>query len=406
MDSTLNFLDNAASMPDLRHQLAEQLGEIEHQGQLRHLVPVVHLDHGRIEINGRRYLNLAGNDYLGLATNHGQLEAFFSEQNKGNLLECYGLGSTASRLMTGNTLPYAQLEHRLASLYQTEAALVFNSGYHLNIGILPALSGKQDLILADKLCHASLIDGMRLSRAKVIRYSHLDYQAIEQILVKERDRYRQVFIVTESIFSMDGDTADLAELVRLKDRFRATLYVDEAHGVGIRGAKGLGLAEEQGVHQSVEILTGTFGKAYGGQGAFVVGSRILIDFLLNTARPQIFSTGLPPVSAHWLCFVLRQIPFMQEQRAKVAQMAENFRQALLQAGLQTLGNSNIVPVMVGDAMRAVAAAERVCNSGYWVKAVRPPTVPAGTSRLRLSLNAAMDWEQLAPLAAIIAESLR
>ena len=392
-------------MPDLHQQLVEQLGAIEQQGQLRHLVPVTHLDHGRIDINGRQYLNLAGNDYLGLATNHGLLEAFFTEQNRDNLLECYGLGSTASRLMTGNTLPYRQLEQQLASLYQTEAALVFNSGYHLNIGILPALSGKQDLILADKLCHASLIDGMRLSRAKVIRYPHLEYQAIEQVLAQERDRYRQVFLVTESIFSMDGDTADLAELVRLKDRWRATLYVDEAHGVGIRGAAGCGLAEEQGVHRNIEILTGTFGKAYGGQGAFVVGSRILIDFLLNTARPQIFSTGLPPVSAHWLCFVLRQIPLMQKQRAKVGQMAEKFRHALRDAGLQTLGSSNIVPVMVGDATRAVAAAERICDSGYWVKAVRPPTVPTGTSRLRLSLNAAMDWEQLAPLPAIIAKSL-
>ena len=393
-------------VPNLHQQLAEQLREFEHQGQMRRLVPVVHLDHGRIDINSHRYLNLAGNDYLGLATNHELLKAFFNEQNKDNLLECYGLGSTASRLMTGNTLPYARLEQQLASLYQTEAALIFNSGYHLNIGILPALAGKQDLIIADKLCHASLIDGMRLSRAKVIRYPHLDYQAIEQILAQDRERYRQVFIVTESIFSMDGDTADLAHLVRLKDRFRATLYVDEAHGVGIRGAKGLGLAEEQGVHQAIEILTGTFGKAYGGQGAFVVGSRVLIDFLLNTARSQIFSTGLPPVSMHWLCFVLRQIPLMQEQRVKVGRMAEKFRQSLRDAGLETLGSSNIVPVMVGDAAQAVAAAERICEQGYWVKAVRPPTVPSGTSRLRLSLNAAMDWEQLAPLPAMIAAAMR
>lgn len=392
-------------MPDLHQQLAEQLGEIEGQGQLRQLVPVVHQGHGRIEINGRPYLNLAGNDYLGLATNRDLLEAFFNQQNKENLLEGYGLGSTASRLMTGNTLPYAQLEQQLTALYQTEAALVFNSGYHLNIGILPALSGKQDLILADKLCHASLIDGMRLSRAKVIRYPHLDYQAIEQVLARDRKRYRQVFIVTESIFSMDGDAADLRQLVGLKDRWRATLYVDEAHGVGIRGASGCGLAEEQGVHRDIEILTGTFGKAYGGQGAFVVGSRILTDFLLNTARPQIFSTGLPPISMHWLCFVLRHLPLMQEQRAKVDRMAEQFRRALRDAGLKTHGSSNIVPVMVGDAARAVAAAERICEQGYWVKAVRPPTVPAGTSRLRLSLNAAMDWEQLAPLPAIIKASL-
>lgn len=392
-------------MSVLHQQLREQLEAIEQQGQLRHLAPVTHLDQGRIDIDGRQYLNLAGNDYLGLATNRELLQAFFREQTDDNLLERYGLGSTASRLMTGNTLPYVRLEEQLRALYQAEAALVFNSGYHINIGILPALSGKQDLILADKLCHASLIDGMRLSRAKVIRYPHLDYPAIEQVLTKDRERYRQVFIVTESIFSMDGDAADLAELVRIKDRFRAALYVDEAHGVGIRGQSGCGLAEEQGVHHKIEILTGTFGKAYGGQGSFVVGSQLLIDYLLNTARSQIFSTGLPPVSVHWLCFVLRQIPLMQAQRAKVDEMAARFRDALRAAGLRTDGSSNIVPVMVGDAARAVAAAERICEAGYWVKAVRPPTVPAGTSRLRLSLNAAMDWEQLAPLPAIIKASL-
>jgi 8-amino-7-oxononanoate synthase len=392
-------------MSDLHQLLAEQLAEIDRQGQRRSLVPVTHLDYGRIDIDGHRYLNLAGNDYLGLAANRELAAQFFSEQHANNLLECYGLGSTASRLMTGNTLPYAHLEGQLRALYGTEAALVFNSGYHLNVGILPALAGKQDLILADKLCHASLIDGMRLSLAKTVRYPHLDYRAIERILEKDRDRYRQVFIVTESIFSMDGDTADLAELVRIKDRFRAALYVDEAHGVGIRGQSGCGLAEEQGVQHRIEILTGTFGKAYGGQGAFVVGSRLLIEYLLNTARSQIFSTGLPPVSVHWLGFVLRRIPLMQEERAKVGQMAQQFRQALREAGLQTHGSSNIVPVLIGDATRAVAAAERICQAGYWVKAVRPPTVPAGTSRLRLSLNAAMDWEQLAPLPAIIKDSL-
>jgi len=392
-------------MSILEQQLAEQLAEIERQGQRRFLVPVTHLDQGRIEIDGRRYLNLAGNDYLGLATDRELLAGFFRQQDEKNRLECYGLGSTASRLMTGNTLPYAHLERELRTLYGTEAALVFNSGYHLNVGILPALTGKQDLILADKLCHASLIDGMRLSLAKTVRYPHLDYPAIERILEKDRDRFRQVVIVTESIFSMDGDTADLAELVRLKDRFRAVLYVDEAHGVGIRGDSGCGLAEEQGVHQEIEILTGTFGKAYGGQGAFVVGSRLLIEYLLNTARSQIFSTGLPPVAVHWLGSILQRIPQMQAERAKVAELAERFRQALRQAGLRTHGNSNIVPVMIGDAARAVAAAERICAAGYWVKAVRPPTVPAGTSRLRLSLNAAMDWEQLAPLPAIIKDSL-
>lgn len=392
-------------MSVLDSHLQEQLNAITAQGQHRSLVPVSHLDQGMIDINGRKYLNLAGNDYLGLATNRELLAAFFRGQNEANLLESYGLGSTASRLMTGNTLPYARLEQQLRALYRAEAVLVFNSGYHINIGILPALTGKGDLILADKLCHASLIDGMRLSRAKVVRYPHLDYQAVAQLLEKERDKYRQVIIVTESIFSMDGDTADLAELVRIKDRFQAALYVDEAHGVGIRGEHGCGLAEEQGVHHRIEILTGTFGKAFGGQGSFVVGSNLLIDYLLNTARSQIFSTGLPPVSVHWLCFVLEQIPLMREQRTKVDQLAARFRAALRDMDLRTDGSSNIVPVMVGDASRAVAAAERICEAGYWVKAVRPPTVPAGTSRLRLSLNAAMSWQQLAPLPAIIKEAM-
>jgi 8-amino-7-oxononanoate synthase len=392
-------------MSVLDASLQEQLAAITSQGQHRSLVAVNHLDQGMIEINGRRYLNLAGNDYLGLATNRHLLETFYRQQQETNLLESYGLGSTASRLMTGNTHPYGQLERQLRQLYQAEAALVFNSGYHINIGILPALTTKQDLILADKLCHASLIDGMRLSRAKVVRYPHLDYAAIEQLLAKERHKYRQVIIVTESIFSMDGDTADLAELVRIKDRFQAALYVDEAHGVGIRGENGCGLAEEKGVHQQIEILTGTFGKAFGGQGSFVVGTAALIDYLLNTARSQIFSTGLPPVSVHWLCFVLEQIPLMREQRVKVEQMAARFRSALRDQGLRTDGDSNIVPVLVGDAARTVAAAERVCEAGYWVKAVRPPTVPAGTSRLRLSLNAAMNWEQLAPLPSLIKAAL-
>lgn len=392
-------------MSVLDASLQEQLAAITSQGQHRSLVAVNHLDQGMIEINGRRYLNLAGNDYLGLATNRCLLETFYRQQRETNLLESYGLGSTASRLMTGNTHPYGQLERQLRQLYQAEAALVFNSGYHINIGILPALTTKQDLILADKLCHASLIDGMRLSRAKVVRYPHLDYAAIEQLLAKERNKYRQVIIVTESIFSMDGDTADLAELVRIKDRFQAALYVDEAHGVGIRGENGCGLAEEQGVHQQIEILTGTFGKAFGGQGSFVVGTAALIDYLLNTARSQIFSTGLPPVSVHWLCFVLEQIPLMREQRTKVEQMAARFRSALRDQGLRTDGDSNIVPVLVGDAARTVAAAERVCEAGYWVKAVRPPTVPTGTSRLRLSLNAAMNLEQLAPLPSLIKAAL-
>ncbi|WP_051309374.1 aminotransferase class I/II-fold pyridoxal phosphate-dependent enzyme [Desulfogranum japonicum] len=390
----------------LQENLITRLHAIKEQGQFRQVIPLSHTDKGCITIDDKQFLNLAGNDYLGLATNRNLHHEFFTGLNEDTILSSYGMGSTASRLMTGNTNPYATLEKHLKELYATESALVFNSGYHINIGILPALAEKKDLILADKLCHASLIDGMRLSRAKVIRYPHLDYEAIERILRTERSAYRHVYIVTESIFSMDGDEADLVKLVDLKNRYTCTLYVDEAHGVGIRGARGCGLAEEQGIQNEIELLTGTFGKAYGGQGAFVVCTKQMADFLLNTARSQIFTTGLPPISVHWLCFIIEKIPHLQEQRRTVACLAEQLRQELAQQDLRTHGTSNIVPVMIGDSNLAMNIAENMAAYGFWVKAVRPPTVPANTSRLRLSINAAMEWSQLAPLPQHIAKALR
>ena len=385
--------------------LAARLDELRNHGQLRSLMAVEHQSGGDIVTQGKRYLNLAGNDYLGLATDAALCSAFYAARQGKGQLASLGLGSTASRLMTGNTGVCAQFEEELARFYQKEAALLFNSGYHLNVGLLPALSTRDDLILADKLCHASLIDGMRLSRAKVLRYPHLDYCAIERILARERDKYRHVFLVSESIFSMDGDCADLGELVRLKEKWGAVLYLDEAHGVGIRGAGGRGLAEEQGVLQGIDLFIGTCGKAYGGAGAFVVGQRSIIDYLINTARPQIFSTGLAPVNVEWLRFVLGRLPAMQAERQHVAALAEDLRQALLAEGLDTMGASNIVPVLIGDAARTLAVAEQVREQGYWVTAIRPPTVPQGTSRLRLSLNAAMTWERLAPLPKLIAQAM-
>ncbi len=392
-------------MNSFMSDLAAKLDELSSHGQLRSLMAVEHQPGGDIIAAGRRYLNLAGNDYLGLATDSALCSAFYAARFGKEQLAGLGLGSTASRLMTGNTTVCALFEEELADFYQKEAALLFNSGYHLNVGLLPALSTREDLILADKLCHASLIDGMRLSRAKVLRYPHLDYAAIERILARERTRYRQVFLVSESIFSMDGDCADLAELVRLKEKWGAILYLDEAHGVGIRGATGRGLAEEQGVLSAIDLFIGTCGKAYGGVGAFVVGTRTVIDYLVNTARPQIFSTGLAPVNVEWLRFVLARLPQMQAARQHVAKLAEDLRQALASEGLETMGASNIVPVLIGDAARTVVVAEQVRKQGYWVTAIRPPTVPQGTSRLRLSLNASMSWEKLTPLPRLIAQAM-
>ena len=397
-----------SSWPDsdrLAPRLQEQLQLKEEQGLLRKLLPVQADDHGRIQVAGAQYLNLAGNDYLGLGCNRDLVQEFYSNLAPDSCLELYGPGSGASRLMTGNHGQYQQLEEVLAELYAVDRTLIFNSGYHINIGLLPALAEKGDLVLADKLCHASLIDGMRLSRARVIRYPHLDYDRVEELLKKNRDQYKKIFLVTESIFSMDGDCADVGLLVHLKEQYGAVLYLDEAHAVGVRGQHGLGLAEEQGALDRVDLLVGTFGKAWAGQGAFVACSGIVYDFLVNAARSLIFTTALPPVNIHWLNFVLPRIKEMTAEREHLRRLGSTLRSALQEQGLDTAGDSQIVPVMIGDAGRAVTVAEQLRAHAFWVNAVRPPTVPEGTSRLRLSVTAAMDSLQLASLPRLIAEAL-
>ncbi|MCI5145774.1 MAG: 8-amino-7-oxononanoate synthase [Candidatus Electrothrix sp. AR3] len=393
-------------MKHFNNRLHNHLHKLDEQGLRRSLIPVQPLEQGRIQVGQQEYLNLAGNDYLGLANNPALIQAFYTELAPATLLSQYGLGSGASRLMTGNHDQYRQLEERLAQLYQRERALLFNSGFQLNSGILPALSQKGDLILADKFCHASLIDGMRLSPAKAIRYPHLDYQCLEELLQQHCQGKKTVFIVTESIFSMDGDCADLKILVELKEKYGAILYLDEAHAVGVRGQQGLGLAEEQGLVEHIDLLIGTFGKAWAGQGAFVLCTQTIADFLLNTARSLIFTTGLPPVSIHWLNFILPKVKAMVKERQRLVELSHGVRNQLQAEGLRTDGASHIVPVLIGEAAQAVAVAEQLRQQGFWVQAVRPPTVPPHTARLRLSVNAAMKQEQLAPLAENIARSMQ
>ncbi len=393
-------------LTNLNRHLEHQIRQIRQDHRLRSLAPLRQLEHGRIADAGREYLNLSGNDYLGLAADRDLVGRFYQQMNPANLPAAFGPGAAGSRLMTGNSRLYDLLEKKLATLYGRESCLVFNSGFHGNAGILPALAGKGDLILADKLCHASLIDGMRLSRARTIRYRHLDYTHLAAILQAKRAAYRQVFVVSESIFSMDGDRADLRELVALKKRYRCSLYLDEAHALGVLGSQGLGLAQEQDLVDDVDLLFGTFGKALAGLGGFVVCSRIVADYLVNTARSLIFTTALPPVCLSWLLFVLDRIPEMADERDRLQRLAGQLRRDLEQQGLVTGGSSQIVPVMIGDSSRAVTVAGNLRDRGYWVTAVRPPTVPAGTARLRLSVTAAMSGDDLAPLPALIAAALR
>lgn len=277
--------------------MQQELQLLEEHSNLRRLPRMVH-DGRDVIVDGKRMLNLSSNDYLGLASDRALREEFLRTLTPDTFLPT----SSSSRLLTGNFTVYEELEAELAHLFGTEAALVFNSGYHANTGILPAVSDAQTLILADKLVHASLIDGIRLSAAKCIRYRHNDLAQLERLLKEHHSAFRQIIIVTESIFSMDGDQADLPALAELKRRYgNVLLYVDEAHAFGVRGRQGLGCAEESGCTGDIDFLVGTFGKAAASAGAYIVCRKVIREYLVNRMRTLIFTTGLPPVTSLGHC---------------------------------------------------------------------------------------------------------
>ena len=327
-------------------------------------------------------LNLSSNDYLGLNSMPELRQEFYADFKKCPADETYALSSSSSRLLTGNHSGYPELERTLSRMYNGRASLVFNSGYHTNIGILPALSTKKDLILCDKLNHASIIDGIRLADAQFKRYPHLDYTALEKLLKKNLSEYDNIFIISESVFSMDGDAADLRKLVDLKQKYNATLIVDEAHSAGVFGDTGCGLAEEQGVLDQVDIIVGTFGKAFCSAGAYAIMDSAVRDYLINKMRPFIFTTALPPVVVNWSRFILNKTVSMKERREHLFKLSEKLRQ-----GLNAVSDSQIIPLIVGENAAAVALSEKLRSAGILVFAIRPPTVPLGTARLRFSLTA-------------------
>ncbi len=380
----------------------QKLDRLREEGRLRELRPLTDRNGCRMNYRGRTMLNLTSNDYLGLAGDKELHKKFYSSLLKNNILDDFGLGSASSRLLTGDSVNAHQLESTLRSVYQKEACLLFNSGYHANIGILPALLTKDDLILSDRLNHASIMDGMRLSYAQHKRYRHCDYQQLEGLLKKNRHKFGRVIIVSESVFSMDGDVADLATLVRFKNDYDCLLYIDEAHGIGLYGDQGLGIAEEQGQLGAIDLLVGTFGKALASIGAFVLCSKTLHDFLVNHSRSLIYTTALPPVVLHWNHFIFKEMLQCGERRTKLKALSARLRQALIEYRLQTDGSTNIVPVMLGKDELAVRLAEAMQERGYLIFPVRPPTVPEGTARFRLSLTADMSWSDLAGLPGDIA----
>ena len=377
---------------------AAELGRLEATGSLRALPQAE--SRGRwISRDGRRMLNLSSNDYLGLAAEQSLAEEFadslHSTSSGGGWLP---LSSSSSRLLTGNHEAYGALEERLAAMYGRESALVLSSGYHMNSGVLPALCDRKTLILADKLVHASLIDGIRLCEGRCVRFRHQDYAQVESILEKEAGGYERIFIVTESIFSMDGDLAPLQRLVEIKRRWPSVmLYVDEAHAVGVRGANGLGLAEECGCIGDIDLLCGTFGKALASVGAYVVCDRVIKEYLVNKMRTLIFTTALPPVNVAWSLFIMERLQLFGERRKHLDRISSEVRKAFALRGMQMPSGSHIIPMIIGSSADAVLRAEDMQRHGFYVLPIRPPTVPEGTSRLRFSLTASLKEEDIAKL---------
>ena len=366
------------------------LEELKSHSHFRNLKNFEKKDEKYIYYKGKKLLNLSSNNYLNIADNQAITQEFLD--NVGNR---YSFGSASARLLTGTLPVYQELEELLSSLYGKESALLYNSGYHANVGISSALNQKGDVVFSDKLNHASIIDGMRLSDGKFFRFPHNDMHALEKLLERERKNFNNAFIITESVFSMDGDIEDLKKIVELKKKYNCIMIIDEAHAFGVFGENGLGVAEELGIIDDVDLLVGTFGKAIGSMGAFVTGSKTMINFLINKSRSFIFSTALPPINIAFSKWII------ETQISKTAQKRKNMLNLAKKFGSQ----SHIIPVVIGENKDTVDLCEVLFHNGYFTLPIRPPTVPVGTSRLRLSLTADIREEELQTLKEKIDEVL-
>lgn len=335
-----------------------------------------------ISYNGNNYLNFSSNDYLGLSDTKIQKQ-FFSELSLENH---FVMSNPSSRLMSGNSADYLELETTLSTIFDAESALVLSSGFMINAGVLPAITTSKDIIIADKHVHASIIEGMKLSSATTIRYAHNSMEHLEMFLKKYSNISGDIWVVTESIFSMDGDIAPVKEIMALKSLYNFKLYIDEAHAFGVRGETGCGIIEELGIASSeVDIIVATLGKAAASQGGFVICSSIYRELLINKMRTLIFSTALPPINLMWSNFIIKKISTMADRRVHLAQLIEVFKSELNLDNLE----SHIIPIIIGDNFKCLELSEHLSEKGYLTSAIRHPTVAEGTARIRVSLNALM-----------------
>lgn len=341
-----------------------------------------------IVVEQKKLLNLSSNDYLNLSSDSSLVEEFIEKYKSSP--EFY-FSSASARLLTGNSKSYIELEAFLSKLFKKERALLFNTGFQCNLGVVSTLYGKGDVIFSDKLNHASIIDGLKMSNADFFRYKHLDYEHLENFLKSKRDNYKNALIISESVFSMDGDIADIDKLIELKKKYNAKLFIDEAHSFGIFGDNLTGISN----YKDVDIITATFGKAIGSVGAFCVSDDDTIETLINRARPFIFSTSLAPVNILWTNFILNEkFDLLRQKSAKLLKLCKNLN-----------SNTQILPVIVGDSEKCLKISEVLKSRGYFVLPIRPPTVPLNTSRFRLSLCSDIEKDEVLDVLTIIKELL-
>lgn len=366
------------------------LEDLKQHSHFRNLKNFDKKDEKYIYYKGQKLLNLSSNNYLNFADNEKITQEFLDYAK-----DKFSFGSASARLLTGTLPIYNELEELLSTLYKKDSTLLYNSGYHANVGISSALNQRGDVIFSDKLNHASIIDGMRLSEGKFFRFPHNDMDALEKLLIRERKNYKNAFIITESVFSMDGDIENLKKIVELKKEYDCSMIIDEAHAFGVFGEKGLGVAESLGIIDDIDLIVGTFGKAVGSMGAFVTGSKTLIDFLINKSRSFIFSTALPPINIAFSKWIIEtQFPKTKEKRQRMLSIAKKFG-----------SDSHIIPVVIGENKDTVDLCEVLFHNGYFTLPIRPPTVPVGTSRLRLSLTSDIVEDELIVLKEKIHEVL-
>jgi 8-amino-7-oxononanoate synthase len=397
------------AIPSLHHPqtlddvLAAELLNLQKRDHERFLRPVGNRRGAAVDTEFGPAIDFSSNDYLGLASDPRIGNA------AGHVVAEQGVGATASRLIAGNHPEHERLEATLAQAFGSERALTFSSGYAANVGTIPALVGRGDIVFSDELNHASLIDGCRLSRADIHVFPHADTDALATLLDRHRESARRAMIVTDGLFSMDGDFAPLGAIVELARRFDAWAYVDDAHAVGVVGAGGRGTPAMLGLDGQIDVTVGTLGKAFGAAGAFVHGSATLVQYLVNRARSFIFSTAMLPAQAAAAELAVRIAAREPERRERVQRNIGQLREVLGALGVSSLSATeatHIVPVVIGDDGRVVRIGRDLAERGFLVGAVRPPTVPVGGARLRLTISAAHTDEHIAALGEALAISLR